>query len=321
MASKRSLFLTLAPEIRVLIYKLVLPYSTYYPEFETSDSPVRWHRGLCPSILFVNQQIYYEASYILYTENYFAVYLRHPRDARLPMNESRPDHDSFVLFSLIERSWAHPRNYRLSLSALQNRRNLNNLRKVYVSIPCFDDLIGVDAYLRRSSEAGFRGITHWLTTCASRGGHLSPEEIDRISYVYKYKAPIDEVGKMLQQIPCLDFLSIGVNRWLYNITFMEFLLEEILQIRRVKRARCHYVPEAKMGTSLWIGVNRYDPLLRDFDKALESQSMNTASPAKHLSQETEDVWRLLQAIRKRQSLQSAHEPGYLYLNPADVIDP
>ena len=321
MASERSLFLTLAPEIRLQIYRLVLPYSVYHVDFETFDSPVRWRHGLCSSILFINRQTHREASFVLYTENYFAVYLRHPQDARLPMNESRPDPDSFVLFSMINRSWAHPRNFKFPLSALQKHRNLSDIRKVYVSIPCFDGLIGVDAYLRRSSEARFQGISSWLTKCINRGGHLSPEEMDRICYVYKYKEPVDKIGKILQALPLLDFLSVGVNRLQYNISFIEFLLEEILSIGRVKRARCCYIPEATIGSSLWIGANKYDPLLSVFEGALRYRTTDPARRYQHLSREAEDVWRLLQAIRKRQSLQGAHEQGCLYLNPADVIGP
>ena len=316
---ERSVFLLLPSEVRLLIYRLVLPYSIYYEEFEVLDSPVRWHRGLCPSILFVNKKLYCEASQLLYKENYFSIYLRHPTDARLPMNESRPDPESFVLFSPIDRSWAHPRNRKLPLSILRRHANLSDIRKVYLSVHSLDGLIGVDAYMRRSSLARSQGIGVWLAKCAARGDHLSPEENDRMAYVYNYKEPIDEVGMLLRHISRIEFLAIAINRRQYGISFLSYLLEKILETTIIEHARCYYVPETGMGTQSWADVNTKDRLLALLRQSLESVIESPAQEGRIMRRETAEMYRLLQAIRKRQSLQNEHEQGCLYLDPQDSI--
>ena len=124
---------------------MLLPFSVYLDDLETMDCPVRWRRGLCGNVLFVNKQIHREASGILYKENVFSLYIRHPMKARLPMNESRPDDDSFVLFSWTGRHWAHPKNSRSHLRNLSKHPNFPDICKLYVSAPELDGLIGVDA--------------------------------------------------------------------------------------------------------------------------------------------------------------------------------
>ena len=132
-------FSELPTEIRLQIYRLSLPHSTYKSDGEEEDCPVEWMPGCCPSILFTNHQIHHEAADVLYHENVFSMYIRHPRKPRLPMNESRADTDSFFLISWKGRSWSNPRNPRLPSSVLKN----GLVRRLHISLPPFDDLLGM----------------------------------------------------------------------------------------------------------------------------------------------------------------------------------
>lgn len=143
MTSNRSRFLQLPTEVRLPIYRLLLPYSEYNSGREKSDSPVEWHHGACPGILFVNRQIHQEAAEILYRENTFAIYVKHPRQPRLPMNEGRADAESFMLVSWKGRSWSNPKNPKLSFSLLKKHSNLRDIRRLHISLPPLDDLLGV----------------------------------------------------------------------------------------------------------------------------------------------------------------------------------
>ena len=110
-------FLSLPLEIRRPIYRYALPYSideswsanshnTFMPDHtgnhcsryvtRAEEGLVRWYKGACASILFANRQIHEEACEILYHENTFLIYVKHPRHPRLPMNESRADDDSLL---------------------------------------------------------------------------------------------------------------------------------------------------------------------------------------------------------------------------------
>ena len=323
MAVDTRSLLTIPPEVRLQIYRLALPFSTYESALEPDDCPVRWHKGLCPNILFVNRQIHQEASELLYKKNFFAIYMRHPDKARLPMNESRPDPQSFVLFSWKHNYWAHPRNQRVPVSAILKHSNLLDISKVYLSVPSLDGPIGVDAYVRRSSHARFYGVGNWLEQCTNRDGLLISAEEERMRYVYRYKDAFDEIGNMLNTLPHLGFLSVGVNVSLHIITFLGFLMERILSLGNIPYPTCYYIPSRKSLSLLGPACNEHtilkDPLTRSFERILLSDEGIFVEPIPRLSKEANDMNCLLHEIRIRQSLQSLDGKGPSCLNPADII--
>jgi len=326
MSTHFSPFLHWLPvEVRLPIYRYVLPYSTYQEDREESDCPVVWFPGKCPGILFVNKQINREATEILYRENIFALYVRHPQAARLPMNESRPDSDSFVLISWSQSTWAHPRNPRIPFSVLRSHTNLENVRRLHISLPPFDDLIGVDVFMRKSSYAGFHGISAWLRKCATRDNQLDEQEKERLGYIQKYKIFLDEVGRMLQTLPRLDQLYLSFQTGKFDVYCREYLLSEILLRRNVRLAKCFYAGSHLRGRS-----SRGDPndlLLRTFEQILQSRSGEFAKAEQYLCKEMEAMYWLLQAIREKQLLddtaarnerQRVGEPDPI-INPIDIV--
>lgn len=310
-SSQNFRFLALPTEIRMVIYRLVLPYSKYVEDLEFMDCPISWFKGTSPALLFGNRQTYREATEILYKENLFALYVRHPRAARLPMNESRADPESFVLISWRDRSWAHPRNSRLPLSVLRRHINRLDIRRLHVSLPPFDDLIGVDAFMRRSSYAGFHGISAWVRKCAKQGGCLDHQEEQRMAYVRKYKEPVDEIGDFIREMPRLDHLSISFQLGDFDITHIEYLIGEILEKREVGVAKCFYVVTSKR--QLPPGERWDTPLLRRFEQTLQSpMGTNIKGDVAHLPARLHDMYWLLRAMRTRQTHENMirhNDPG------------
>ena len=317
-----SFLIKLPSEIRLLIYDLVLPYSTYESSLEANDCPVKWHRGTCPAILFVNRRIHEEAAEMLYGNNFFAVYVKQPNGARLPMNESRPDSESFILFSWDHGYWAHPRNKRMLLPDLFKHSNLPDISKLYLSFPCLGRLVGVDAYVRRSSDARFFGLSKWLQECSDRGGSLIPEELDRIRYVYKYKDAFDQIGKLIQALPQLDFLGLGMNVNVHILTFMGFMIEQILSQGNIGHCTCFFIlskNNTNFSNTITENMVLRDPLTHRFEQMLRSDKEVAVEPVACLSKEANDMYRLLQEVRVRQSLQSTNGKDHSFLNPLDII--
>ena len=314
--------LRLPLEIRLLIYDLVLPYSTYESSLEADDCPVKWHRGSCPSILFVSRRMHEEAAEMLYGKNFFAVYVKQPNEARLPMNESRPDLESFILFSWDNGYWAHPKNKRLLLPDLFRHSNLLDISKLYLSFPCLGGLVGVDAYVRRSSHARFFGLSKWLQECSARGGSLVPEELDRIRYVYRYKDAFDQIGKLIRTLPQLDFLALGMNVNVHILTFMGFMIEQILSQGNLGHCTCFFIlskNSTKVSNTITENVVLRDSLTDRFEQMIRSDRQLAVEPVACLSKEANDMYRLLQEVRVRQSLQSRSGTDYSFLNPLDII--
>ena len=313
-------FLQLATEIRLPIYRLLLPYSEYHVEGEKNDSPVRWYPGKydCPSILFVNRQIHREAAEILYHENFFAIYIKHPHEPRLPMNESRADPESFVLISRTKspkmvkaakhRAWAHPQNPRIPLSIMRSHQNFHRIQKFHVSLPPFDGLAGVDMFMKKTSFAAFNGVNAWIGRCARRGGYFDLAEQERMSIVQQFKDPIDEVGKLLQTLERIDQLCISVQQSNFQITFSEYLMEELLKVGPVGRAACFFGRIRSWMTLDESQLRRWDYLLRFTPQKRAEESL--------LPLETEGMYRLLQAIRTYQQLDFAPMPDWLSPMPA-----
>ena len=313
-------FLQLPTETRLAIYKLLLPYSEYHVEGEESDSPVRWHPGKynCPSILFVNRQIHREAAEILYHENFFAIYIKHPHKPRLPMNDSRADPESFVLISRIkspklvmarkDRSWAHPQHPRIPMSILRSHQNFHQIRKFHVSLPPFDGLAGVDMFMKKTSFAAFNGVNSWIEKCARKGGYLDLAEQERMSIVQQLKGPIDELGQLLQTLGRIDQLSISVQQAPFQITFSEYLVEELLKAGPVRRTACFLNRTRGWWTLDDSEIRRWDYLLQSMPRKRTKEYQ--------LPPETDGMYQLLQAIRTYQQLDFVPMHDWLAPMPA-----
>lgn len=317
-------FLQLATETRLQIYGLLLPYSEYHVEEQESGSPVRWHSSKypCPSIIFVNRQIHREATEILYGQNFFAIYVRHPRDPVLPMNDGRADQESFMLVSWakspeakMNRAWAHPRNPRVPWSIFGRHQNFHHIRKFHISLPSFDDLSGIDMFMKKTSFAAFNGINAWIRNCAKRGGYLDVDEEQRMSIVQRFKDPIDELGRLLQTSERIDQLYVSVQAQKFHITFFEYLFEELLQVGEVGRAACYFAPSL---------VHSHTPMLReelDYSHLRRWENHLQSKPKKRreesqLPPEMKDMYRLLQTTRTYQQLSSVPMPDWLPPMPA-----
>ena len=312
-------FLQLATETRLQIYRLLLPYSKYNVEEEKIDSPVRWYLGEydCPGILFVNYQIHREAAEILYHENFFALYIKHAHAPRLPMNESRADSESFMFVSWAKspkmvktrtnRTWAHPQNPRIPLSLLGSHQHFHHIRKFHVSLPPFDGLAGVDMFMKKTSFAAFHGVQNWVE---NRAGNLDVAEQDRMSIVQQFKDPIDELGKLLQILERIEQLCISVQASKFQITFSEYLVEELLKVSPVGRATCFFAPSM---TTVWDTVDCFQ--LKRWEDLLRLPPRKSMKKSQ-LPLETDDMYRLLQAIRTYQQLEFGQMPDWLSRMPA-----
>ena len=316
-------FLQLATETRLPIYRLLLPYSEYRVEDQRNDTPVRWYRGKysCPSILLVNRQIHGEAAEILYQENFFAIYVKHPSEPRLPWNESRADPESFMFISWArspemearrEMAWAHPTNPRAFLSGLGSHHNFHHIRKLHVSLPPFDGLAGVDMFMKKTSFAAFNGVNAWIEKCAKKEGDLDVAEKKRMSIVKHFKDPIDKLGKLLQIFERIDQLCISTQASEFQITFSEYLIEELLKVGPVARAACYLAPtlgwKRNNASQLWSQLRRWEDLLQ---LTHEKQTKDYQLPL-----ETDSMYRLLEAIRTYQQLDFVRMPDWLSPMPA-----
>ena len=300
-------FLLLPAEIRLRIYRLMLPHSEYHDDsdLERQDCPVEWHPGKYPGILFFNRQTHQEATEVLYRENVFAIYIRHPRVPRLPMGEGRADPESFMLVSWANRSWTNPRNPKLTLSVLRNHPNLRDIRRLHISLPHFgSDLSGIDMYMKKTSYAAFNGIDAWINKCLKAGGRIDDQERERMKYFQQTKEPIDEVGKLLHELPRLDQLCLSFQTHAYDITTTEYLLQEILKKRGITNARCFYI------YGLW---ERQPGELQYFVGLLQSPVGTKIMEESHLPSDMDGMYLLLEAIRKKHE----RDPSSVlpYINP------
>jgi len=314
MTSEVFPFLQLATEIRLQIYKLVLPYSEYLIELEKSDCPVKWHPGKCTSIIFVNRQTHREATEILYRENTFAIYVRHPRTPRLPMNESRADPESFMLFSWEKKSRASPRNPKVPYAVLRHHQNFQDIRRFHVSLPPFDDLLGVDVYMQKSSYAAFNGINGWIRKCSKQAGCIDDQERERMRYIQQTKDPIDEIGRLLQYSPRIDELHLSLQAREREISFATYMLQALITPRKVNKARCLYIPMyVGRRRDPWVWGNPDYTLARNLECLLEEPTKGKEES--HLSKDMEEMYFLLRSIRARQQLDPTAIPNWLQAMP------
>ncbi|KAF6218685.1 hypothetical protein HO133_006036 [Letharia lupina] len=317
-------FLQLATEIRLPICRLLLPYSEYDVKAQKDDCPVRWYSGQyrCPSILLVNRQIHLEAAEILYSENFFAIYVKHPRDPRLPMNESRADPESFMFVSWakspeakMNRAWAHPQNPRVPCSILGHHQSFHHIRKFHISLPSFDGLSGVDMFMKKTSFAAFNGVSAWIENCAKKGDYLDVAEKERMSIVQHFKDPIDELGRLLQTSERIDQLCVSVQASKFHITFLEYLLEELLRVGEVGGAACYFAPSLLHPHTRMLWGNLDYSQLRRWEYLLQLTPKKQREKSQ-LPPEVDDMYRLLLAIRTYQQLGSIPMPDWLSPMPA-----
>ena len=310
MSVKFFSFLQLAPEIRLQIYRLALPHSVYHDssDFEKRDCPVEWHHGTCSSIIYISRQINREATEVLFRENTFAIYVKHPRQPRLPMNEGRADPDSFMLISWANRHWSNPKNPKMPLSMLQAHPNFRDIRRLHISLPPYsEDLAGIDMYMKKTSYAAFNGINAWVRKCLKADCLLDAKEIERMEYVKTIKEPIDEVGKSLQQLPRLDQLWLSLQPQPRYITFTEYLLQGILKTRGVVTARCFYVAQ-NWGFDVAEQWESHEDECRYFASLLQSVAGTNAREETHLPPDLDEMYFLLDSIRKQQERNPSSVP-------------
>ena len=316
MSSREFPFLQLPVEIRLLVYQYALPFSIYEYDYdgEKSDCPVTWFPGKCPGILFVNRQISQEARETLYRNNTFSIYVRHPREPRLPMNAGRADPESIMLISWAKRVWSHPKNPILPFSILRHHPNFRDIRMIHVSLPPFDDLLGVDVYMQRSSDAFFHGINAWFNGCSEKGGQIDQKDRDRIDYVQKIKDPIDEVAKLLRTVSWIDKLYLSLQSREREISFVEYMLTQLLALQNVKNVRAFYVPRYIGGrANPWVWGNPDESLLVDLKANIENAHYGSKEP--QLSTDIDNMYRMLQSIRSKQQRNTSRLPEWLHIMP------
>ena len=323
-------FLSLPLEIRRPIYRYALPYSvdesgTLNVDHATTavrphsvnrrsrhirnaeECPIHWYRGISPSIIFANRQIYEEACEILYHENVFLIYVKHPRQPRLPMNESRADDDSFAHIAWKHRSWSHPINHKIPLEILRNHRHLSQVCRLHIQLPDMRDLFAADMYMRTTSYASYHGLGAWVEKLVATGGELSEEERKRMNYIKQIKKPIDEVAEVLRMLPRIDELVIVFKSESHEVAFIEYVASGLLHLRRIKRAHCLYRPaEGMRFGATHLAKLRDDmmaPRMRELEREIESDSMsNPRQPVVGLSPEALEMLEMLEAMRNRMLL-------------------
>lgn len=328
-----SFHLLLLPlEVRRLIYRYALPHSIDKGSFEAEGVPidpelygstrtnysyptitidpcaVRWFKGIAPSILFASRQVHEEACEILYQENTFPIYAKHPRQPRLPMNDNRADDDSFVHISWSHRSWFHPRNPKIPLVVLRNHSHLSQIRKLHVDLPEMCDLLAADMYMRSTSYASHYGLCAWVEKLGTNGGSLSDADRERLNYVKRIKAPIDEIAQILRTLPRIDHLSIFFKSEKYEVAFIEYVTSSLLGLRGIKRAHCVYnwsTGRAQLRDSFPVELREYmmAPRMHRLERDLESLLAPKSDPqAMGLSVEANQMLMLLEAVRDRMLL-------------------
>ena len=265
---------------------------------------IRWYNGICPTILLANRQIHAEACEILYRENTFTIYVRHPRNARLPMNESRADEDSFVFLSWKHRHWAHPRNHKIPLSVLRNHSHLSYIRRVHVNLPLLNDLAAADRFMRRTIYAKYYGLRAWTKKLLASDGKLPDVEQRRMDYINMMKMPIDEVADVLEKLPRIDELVIHVTSETHEIAIIDFVISGLLQLRGIKHAQFLYRAKESLifmveETMMENKLKMMEPRLLDLERQLESTTIFTRPEGvPGLSPEAVEMLEMLEVTRR-----------------------
>ena len=325
-------FLFLPLEIRRPIYRYALPHSidecsfgleevsidlepnkSHPRDYDSAKTigacPIRWVQGTCPNILFASRQVHEEACEVLYHENAFSIYVRHPRQPRLPLNESRADDDSFVHISWSHRNWSHPRNPQIPLAVLRNHRHVAQLRRLHVELPEMHDLLGTDMYMRTTSYASHHGLGAWIEKLGANGGTLSDGDHERLKYIKQIKAPIDEVAQLLRTLPRIDHLVIVFRSESQEVTFIEYVTSSLLDLRGIKSAHCVYewskgkAQLLRKSHSVKLRHHMMAPRMHRLERDLESLSAPKSDPhVIGLSAEAVEGLVMLEAVRDRMLL-------------------
>ena len=324
-------FLLLPLEIRRPIYRYALPHSvddysldcqapvTSGPDdaamqknyrFRTINAcPIRWCQGTCPNVLYISRQVHEEACEVLYHENTFSLFVRHPRQPRLPMNESRADEETFLYISWSHRNWSHPRNRRIPLANLRHHKHFARVPRLHVDLPEMSDLLGADMYMRTTSYASHHGLGAWVEMVSANGGTLSDPDQERMSYIKQIKAPIDEVADFLRTLPFVKHLILVFKSESHEVTFLEYVISSLLRLRGFKRADClHQWSLGKRqlvrdSRSVELRDHMMAPRVHQLESDLESLDEPRPDPqAPNLSAEAIEMLTLLQAVRDKQLL-------------------
>lgn len=141
---------------------------------------------------------------------------------------------------------------------------------------------------------------------------MDETERERIDYVQQIKEPIDEVGNWLQTLTRIDNLYISLQAREREIVFAEFMLEQILALKTVKRVHAFYVPR-HFGPRRRIWGNPDPHLLQLLEKRLEDPVGSKKDS--FLPKDMDAMFWVLQAIRSRQQLDLATLPDWLLAMP------
>lgn len=238
------------------------------------------------------------------------------------MNESRADSQSFMLVSWAKspgnranrlqenRAWAHPLNPKLPYPLLANHQSFHHVRNLYVNLPPLDDLLGVDMFMKKQSYAFFNGISAWIRKCSHGGYCLDNQESERMKIVQQFKDPIDEIGKLLQSLGRIDRLHLVFQvEAASGISFVEYLLNEILKVRNVGLAEVSFAPCLLLANcrNLWGSFDH--PLFQRWQDLL--QGIPDEREEVQFPSEMDGMYRLLQAIQMHQELDPSSMPEWL----------
>lgn len=214
----------------------------------------------------------------------------------------------------MNRAWAHPQNPRVPCSILGRHQNFHHIRKFHISLPSFDDLSGVDMFMKKTSYAAFNGVKAWIDNCAKHGGGPDAAEKQRMLIVQNFKDPIDELGRLLGESERIDQLYLSVQAPKLQITFLEYLLEELLNVGEVGSASCYFAPSLLHPHTRMFWGNLDYSQLRRWDHLLQLKPKKQKEES-HLPSEIDGMYRLLQAIRAYQQ-GSVSMPDWLSPMPA-----
>ena len=226
------------------------------------------------------------------------------------MNDGRADPESFVLISWANSTWSNPKNPRLPFSILKCHANFQNIRRVHVSLPPLDDLLGIDVYMQKSSYAAFNGINGWIRKCSKTGNRIDDKERDRMNYIEQIKGPVDEVGKLLQTLPRIDNLYVSFQAREREIVFAEYIVQQLLLLRNVSSVHAFYVPRyVTRRQDPWIWGNPDQIFLRSFMDKIEASAVKEEDS--HLPKDMDAMYWVLHSVRARQHMDLDNLPNWL----------
>ena len=120
--------------------------------------------------------------------------------------------------------------------------------------------------MKLTSFAAHNGIKAWTDSCAKQGGSLLVAETEWMSIVQQFKDPLDELGRLLHSLGRIDQLCISFQASNFRISFIEYLLEELLKLDEVRGATCFFA-SSLVHTLTWANLDdsqlkRWEGLMR-----------------------------------------------------------